>query len=101
MTGIASSVKGMRVDTDGLSLITMLSVVAYFGRCVKRGVMPEKGKPRKKPGPPKTGVGHAVGVRLHPDLKARLDTWIAKQAVPVTRPLAIRILMERALDAER
>jgi hypothetical protein len=79
----------------------MLSVVAYFGRCVKRGVMPEKGKPRKKPGPPKTGVGHAVGVRLHPDLKARLDAWIAKQAVPVTRPLAIRILMERALDAER
>jgi len=82
-------------------MITMQTVVAHFGRRVKRGVMPEKSKPRKKPGPPKTGVGHAVGVRLHPDLKARLDAWIVKQAVPVTRPLAIRILIERALDAER
>lgn len=62
--------------------------------------MREASKLRKKPGPPKTGVGHAVGVRLHRDLQARLDAWIAKQAVPVTRPLAIRILMERALDAE-
>ncbi len=58
-------------------------------------------KLRKKPGPPKTGIGHAVGVRLQPDMLARLDAWIAGQAVPVTRPLAIRILMERALDAER
>ncbi len=84
-----------------LSLITMQSVVAYIEKGVKRDVMREASKPRKKPGPPKTGVGHAVGVRLHPDLEARLDAWIAKQAVPVTRPLAIRILMERALDAER
>jgi hypothetical protein len=37
------------------------------------------GKPRKKPGPPKTGVGYAVGVRLQPDMLARLDGWIANQ----------------------
>jgi hypothetical protein len=84
-----------------LSLITVQSKVAFFEEGVKRGAMREASKPRKKPGPPKTGVGHAVGVRLHPDLEARLDAWIAKQAVPVTRPLAIRILIERALDAER
>ena len=88
----------MRVDTATLSLITMQSLVACFLGSVKRSVMRAK---RKKPGPPKTGVGHAVGVRLHADLMARLDAWIAKQAVPVTRPLAIRILIERALEAER
>ncbi len=63
--------------------------------------MRETRKPKTKPGPPKTGVGHAVGVRLHAVLEARLDAWIAKQATPVTRPLAIRIPIERALDAER
>ncbi len=84
-----------------LSLISVQSKVAFFEQGVKRDVMRETSKPRRKPGPPKTGVGHAVGVRLHPDLEARLDAWIARQAVPVTRPLAIRILMERALDAER
>ena len=101
MTGIANSVRGMRVDTDGSSLITLQSVVAHFEGRVKRDAMRKTSRPRKKPGPPKTGVGHAVGVRLHPDLEARLDAWIARQAVPVTRPLAIRILIERALDAER
>ncbi len=84
-----------------LSLITLQSTVACFERSVKRRVMRGTGKPRKKPGPPKTGVGYAVGVRLQPDMLARLDGWIANQTVPVTRPLAIRILIERALDAER
>lgn len=101
LTGAGGSVKGMRIDTDGSSLITLQSTVACFERCVKRGVMRETIGPRRKPGPPKTGVGHAVGVRLHPELEARLDAWIVRQAVPVTRPLAIRILIERALDAER
>jgi hypothetical protein len=77
------------------------SLVAFLEVGVKRQMMRKTSKPRKKPGPPKTGAGHAVGVRLHPDLEARLDAWITKQPVPVTRPLAIRILMERALDAER
>jgi hypothetical protein len=79
----------------------MQSRVARFERSVKRAAMRKTSKTRKKPGPPKTGVGHPVGVRLHPELLARLDAWIAKQAVPVTRPLAIRLLIERALDAER
>ena len=81
-------------------MITLQSAIAPSDRVVKSEMMRETDAPRKKPGPPKTGVGHPVGVRLHADLEARLDAWIARQAVPMKRPLAIRLLIEKALADE-
>jgi hypothetical protein len=54
--------------------------------------------PRKKRGPPATGKGEPVVVRMHPPMLADLDAWIAEQKQPFpTRPEAIRRLLERAL----
>jgi len=57
--------------------------------------------PRKKRGPPATGKGEPVVVRMQPPMLAGLDTWIAKQRQPFpTRPEAIRRLVEIALKSE-
>jgi hypothetical protein len=40
-------------------------------------------------------------VRLEPDQLAALDAWIMKQAEPLTRPEAIRQLIERGLHPNR
>jgi hypothetical protein len=54
----------------------------------------------KKRGRPKTGIGPAMGLRLYPDLEARLDAWIAKQSEPgLSRPEAIRRILDKALPA--
>jgi len=54
---------------------------------------------RKRPGPPPTGTGHLVGVRLLPPALAALDAWIAAQPDPKpSRPEAIRRLLTAALD---
>ena len=51
---------------------------------------------RKKRGPPATGKGAPILVRIQPPL-ARLNVWIAKQDARLTRPEAIRRLIEIAL----
>jgi hypothetical protein len=53
--------------------------------------------PKKKPGRPATGKGEGVLVRLQPSQLADLDAWIAKQDRPLTRPEAIRAMMETIL----
>jgi hypothetical protein len=53
--------------------------------------------PKKKPGRPATGKGEGVLVRLQPSQLAALDAWIAKQDRPLTRPEAIRAMMETIL----
>ena len=45
-------------------------------------------QPKKRRGPAPTGIGTLKG----------LDAWIAKQNVPLTRPEAIRAMMETALN---
>ncbi len=56
---------------------------------------------RKGPGRPKTGIGPNVGLRLHPALSQHLDSWIAEQPAPKpSRPEAIRILLQKALNEE-
>jgi hypothetical protein len=55
---------------------------------------------RKKRGPPPTGKGVPILVRLQPPLLAEVDQWIAKQDIPFTRPEAIRRLVECALAAK-
>ena len=52
---------------------------------------------KKRRGPAPTGKGTLVGVRLQPSQLAALDTWIAKQDAPLTRPEAIRAMMETIL----
>ena len=53
---------------------------------------------KKKRGPPATGKGALIGVRLQPPNLARLDDWIAAQPGPQpSRPEAIRRLVEKGL----
>jgi hypothetical protein len=56
--------------------------------------------PRKKRGPPATGKGEPVVVRMHAPMLAGLDEWIAKQKQPFpSRPEAVRRLVELGLNA--
>lgn len=49
-------------------------------------------------GRPETGIGPSIGLRLHPDLSADLDSWIDQQPDPKpSRPEAIRALLRQAL----
>jgi hypothetical protein len=48
-------------------------------------------------GPAPTGKGTLVGVRLQPANLEALDAWIAKQSQPLTRPEAIRAMMDTIL----
>jgi hypothetical protein len=52
---------------------------------------------KKRRGPVPTGKGTLIGVRLQPSQLAALDTWIAKQDSPLTRPEGIRAMMETVL----
>jgi hypothetical protein len=57
--------------------------------------------PQKKRGPPATGKGEPVVVRMHPPMLAVLDEWIAKQKQPFpSRPEAVRRLVELGLRAK-
>ena len=44
-----------------------------------------------------TGKGTLIGVRLQPSHLRALDVWIAQQNAPLTRPEAIRAMMETIL----
>ena len=52
---------------------------------------------KKRRGPPPTGKGTLIGVRLQPSQLAALDGWIGQQSAPMTRPEAIRAMMETIL----
>lgn len=52
---------------------------------------------QKKRGPPATGKGKLVGVRIQPKLMQGLDRWIAAHKPRPSRPEAIRRLVEQAL----
>jgi hypothetical protein len=47
--------------------------------------------------PVTTGKGTLIGVRLQPSHLRALDVWIAQQNAPLTRPEAIRAMMETIL----
>jgi hypothetical protein len=55
--------------------------------------------PKKKRGPPPTGKGEPIMVRMHKPQLSRLDDWIAGQGDNPSRPEAIRRLLEHALGA--
>jgi metal-responsive CopG/Arc/MetJ family transcriptional regulator len=59
-------------------------------------------QPRKRRGPPPTGKGTPVQVRLQPDLLAALDAFIKGAPKPKpTRPEAIRRLVEAGLKSPK
>ncbi len=59
----------------------------------------DSGKKRGRGRPP-TGIGKAIGLRLHPELEAKLARWIKAQRPPrPSKPAAIRGLLEQALKA--
>ena len=54
---------------------------------------------KNKGGRPRTGIGPSIGLRLYPDLEAKLDAWIEVQPEPKpSKPEAIRRLLGEALD---
>jgi hypothetical protein len=54
---------------------------------------------KKRRGPPPTGKGHPIMVRLQPAMLARVDRWAASQGDDPSRPETIRRLIDRALSA--
>jgi hypothetical protein len=85
--------------------VSHLRLLAFRGVCdttvsmARQTVTPRT--PRKKPGPPATGKGKPVTVRLQPTELALLDDWIAGQEIPPSRPQAIRYHLKRSLAARR
>ena len=53
---------------------------------------------KKRRGPPPTGKGTLVGVRLQPGGLESLDKWIDRQPEPMTRPEALRAMLEMAVE---
>jgi hypothetical protein len=54
---------------------------------------------KKKRGPAPTGKGTQIVTRMQPDQLLRLDAWIAEQDGELSRPEAVRRLVDKALDA--
>jgi hypothetical protein len=53
---------------------------------------------RKKVGRPKTtGIGAAIVVRMHKPQLTAIDRWISDSGFPISRPAAIRHLVNHAL----
>jgi metal-responsive CopG/Arc/MetJ family transcriptional regulator len=56
---------------------------------------------QKKRGPPATGKGTLIGVRLQPPDLSALDEWVAAQKDKPSRPEAIRRLVRQVLRKKR
>jgi hypothetical protein len=54
---------------------------------------------QKRRGPLPTGKGTLIGVRLQPDQLKSLDSWAHCQDTSLSRPEAVRRLIERGLAA--
>jgi hypothetical protein len=67
-------------------------LLCYHGFMAKKTVIT-----KKRRGPIPTGKGTLIGVRLQPSHLKALDAWIAQQSAPLTRPEAIRAMMETIL----
>ena len=52
---------------------------------------------KKRRGPAPTGKGTLVGVRLQPDRLSAIDAWIAKHDTSMSRPEAIRAMLDLVL----
>jgi hypothetical protein len=77
----------------GLALRSALAARLF---CDIRVSMKRQSRPKKR-GPPATGKGEPILVRVQPAQLAGLDAWIARQDAQLSRPEAIRRLLEQAL----
>jgi hypothetical protein len=57
-------------------------------------------KTQRRRGPPDTGGGTLIGVRIQPEELELLDRWRAGQADKPGRPEAIRRLVEQSLNSK-
>ena len=53
----------------------------------------EDNQKKGRRGPPPTGKGKLLGVRLQPPMIAALDDWVKEQRIPITRQDAIRFIL--------
>jgi hypothetical protein len=95
--------KSRRVGTNGASGRFELDwhlgapwQLAYISD-IRVSMKRQSAAPPKKRGPPATGKGEPILVRLQPAQLAALDAWIARQDAQLSRPEAIRRLLEQAL----
>jgi hypothetical protein len=56
-------------------------------------------KKKRGRGRPPTGIGRNVGLRLYPDLEEKIDAWMAQQHEELSKPEALRRLIELGLAA--
>jgi hypothetical protein len=56
---------------------------------------------KKRRGPPPTGKGTLIGVRMQPDELALVDSWIIDDGRRLTRPEAIRRLIAIGLKVKK
>lgn len=57
--------------------------------------------PRKRRGPAPTGKGTPIMTRVQPDTLAELDAYIARQEEEISRPEAVRRLIEIGLKRSK
>jgi hypothetical protein len=57
----------------------------------------KKRKPGRPHGSRTTFIGKAIGLRLYPDLEAKIDAWMTNQDEELSKPEAIRRLIEHGL----
>jgi hypothetical protein len=69
--------------------------MAKLIRDTKKKSRPGRGRPRT------TGPGRAMVVRMHDRQLSAIDGWIARQEETISRPEAIRRLVDLALESGR
>jgi uncharacterized protein (DUF4415 family) len=69
----------------------------YRYRKIMQEAMEKTITEKRKRGRPATGLGELIGVRIQPDLLARVDEYRLAQNPEQTRPEAIRALLDEAL----
>jgi Cu/Ag efflux pump CusA len=82
---------------DGGDILTDRALVAQR---LSQTALPAGAGTQKKRGPPPTGKGVPILVRIQPPLLRTLDEWIGNQDVSLTRPQAIRRLIKIVLTAK-
>lgn len=79
---------GLKLEPgQGCSLVSARILCHQKSTMSIRGVINSRGRPA-------TGKGTPVTVRLQPDQLAALDAWIGKQSQPMTRPEAVRRILQ-------
>lgn len=80
--------------------------MSAFLRLAYRDIMVNMAKqetviPRKRRGPAPTGKGMPIMTRVQPETLAKIDSYIARQKQEISRPEAIRRLVELGLKKGR